>query len=142
MKPACIKVCIISNDSYMSSLLKNYLGRDDSLFIYTTNMANLYKNKDVYIVFNPSYDDLYKIQPLTGLKIMVSENKSDVYLRRALDCGFTVFYDHTVQLSELENIGLHFYIYQRGSCEVDYGEIVKIVTQNKNFKRRYGKIQI
>lgn len=126
----------------MSSLLKYFLCGDDSLFIYTTNFANLYQNKDVYIVLDPSYNELYKIKPLSGLKILISDNRSAVFLRRALECGFTIIYDYTVPISELEDVGLHFYIYQRGSCEVDYDEIVKIVTQNKYFKRRYGKIQI
>lgn len=142
MKPSCTKLCIVSNDAYMSSLLKHFLGGDDSLFVYTTNFDNLYPNKDVYIVLDPSYDELYKIQPLSGLKILISDTLSAVFLRRALECGFTIFYDSTVPISELEDVGLHFYIYQRGLCEVDYDEIVKIVTLNNYFKRRYGKIQI
>lgn len=126
----------------MPSLLKSYLGKDGSFFIYTTKFNKIFKNKDIYIVFDPSYADLYKFDSISGVKILISNNKSDAFLRRALTCGFTVFYDYSVQMSELEKVGLHFYIYQRGSCEVDYDEIVKIVTQNKYFKRRYGKIQI
>ena len=142
MRPSCIKICIVSNDSYMSSLLKAYLGKDDSFFVYTTSYSKIFKNKDIYIVFDPSYENLYKFEHICGLKILISSNKSEVFLRRALDCGFTIFYDYAIPLSELDKVGLHFYIYQRGSCEVDYDEIVKIVTQNKYFKRRYGKIQI
>lgn len=142
MKPACTKICIITEDHIFASLLKEYLSRDPSLFIYTTTPDNILPNKDVYLLFTNKYMDLFKIRAVNGLKILITDSKKDVFLRHSLDSNITMVYDDTVNLDELIKAGLHFYIYQRGSCDVDYDEIVKIVTRNKNFKRRYGKIQI
>lgn len=142
MLPSCTKVCIISEDTYFTTLLKEYLSSDPSLFVYTTTPDNIFPNKDVYIIFTNKYKDLFKLSKVKGLKILISESKKDVFLRRALDSEISIVYDTSVNLSELKKVGLHFYIYQRGSCDVDYDEIVKIVTRNNQFKRRYGKIQI
>ena len=140
--PSCTKICIISNDFYLSSLLKQYLNTNTSYFVSTTNISNIFPNKDIYILFSSSYSDIYALKPHSGLKILISDHINEVFLRRALECGFTIFYDNSVNLKEFTQLGIHLCIYQRGSVDVDYDEIVKIVTQNKNFKRRYAKIQI
>lgn len=126
----------------MSSLLKEYLSKDDTLFIYTTNIQNVFPNKDIYIVITSDYEDLEVMKAYSGLKILISDVKAGIFIKKALECGFSVFYDFDVSLNELSRVGLHLYIYQIGSCDIDYDKIVKIVTQDKHFKRRYGKIQI
>lgn len=135
-------IIIISNNELLSYLLSSTLNDVNNLFVTYSTFNNIKLNKDIYVLITDNYTDLEKIEPISGLKVLITNNFTDLFLYKALMCGITIIYDMSVNISELKKLGLHFYIYRRGSCYDDVSDIIKVVTKNSNFKRKYGKIQI
>ena len=124
MKPACTKICIVSNDLFLASLMKDYMSKDESLFISTTNYNNIYKNKDIYVFLSPERENIIKLKDFSGLKVSVSSHYTPYLINKLLQVGITIFYDYSVDIKEYMNLGLHFYIYQRGPFDFDVTKIV------------------
>lgn len=135
-------IIIISNNELLSYLLSSTLNDVNNLFVTYSTFNNIKLNKDIYVLITDNYTDLEKIEHINGLKVLITNNFTDLFLYKALMCGITIIYDMSVNISELKKLGLHFYIYRRGSCYGDVSDIIKVVTKNSNFKRKYGKIQI
>lgn len=142
MIPNYVSICIVCDDKFYSSLLKDYLSIEESFFVYTSSFANIRKDKDIYIVITDKISDLDEFTNINALKVLISSNCTKNMIISALRAGVTVFYDHNLELNWLLDLGLHLYIYQRGTACIDIPNIVKVVTKSKYAEKRYGKIQI
>lgn len=135
-------VDIVCDDFVLSSLLCDVLNDVNNLFVTHNTFSSVGPSKDVYVLITDKFNDLERIKHINGLKVLITNNFTDLFLYKALMCGVTIIYDMSVNISELKKLGLHFYIYRRGTCYDDVSDIIKVVTKNSNFKRKYGKIQI
>lgn len=142
MVPNCVKICIVCDDTFYSSLLKDFLCKEDSFFIYTSTFDKIPSDKDAYIIVTDKLCDMDKVSNINALKVLITGNTTKNMIIMALRCGISMFYDHTIDLNSLFDIGLHLYIYKIDTSFIDIPYIVKVVTNSKHTERRYGKIQI
>jgi len=130
MKPCIVSICIVDNNTYFGRLLYKFLSNREDFFVYISNFDNIPKDKDIYIFLTDDYEDMEQVPKLSGYKIAITESLN---YKPFLDKGVKTIYDSTINISELYNLGLHLYIYQR---DLHKDEITSLL---RSIQKEYGE---
>lgn len=79
---------------------------------------------DIYIFLTDNEEDMEQLPNLGGYKVAITESLN---YKPFLDKGVKTIYDSTINVSELYNLGLHLYIYQRDLHKEEITSLLKII---------------
>ena len=124
MKPCIVSVCIVDNNSYFGRLLHKCLSKREDFFVYRCTFDKISNNRDIYIFLTDNEEDMEQVPHLGGYKVAITESLN---YKPFLDKGVKTIYDSTINVSELYNLGLHLYIYQRDLHKKEITSLLKII---------------
>lgn len=124
MKPCIVSICIVDNNTYFGMLLHKCLAKKEDFFVYRSTFNKIPNNKDIYIFLTDNEDDMEQVPSLSGYKVAITES---INYKPFLDKGVKTIYDSTINVSELYNLGLHLYIYQRDLHKEEITSLLKLI---------------
>lgn len=95
---------------------------------------------DIYIFLTDNEEDMEQVPHLGGYKVAITESLN---YKPFLDKGVKTIYDSTINVSELYNLGLHLYIYQRDLHKEEITSLLKIIQdeyEDPNYRLNDGML--